>query len=147
MHVDASTGGEERGERCSIRRAARDQLVTNNFLVLLDGDDMNEGNTRVRLLFGSSSILFFFVDSRDVFYPIDRENRENRSSIRVRDQVSLQAFWEDQKRQRMGCSIESRFLDCNDQRLFDQKAIDVAVTPHDTEILPVHLVTGTFFVF
>ena len=47
----------------------------------------------------------------------------------------------------MGSSIESRFMGSNDQRLFDQKAIDVAVTPHDTEILPVHLVTGTFFVF
>ena len=75
-----------------------------------------------------------------------REQRE-RSSIRVRDQVSFQAFWEDQKRHRMGGSIESKFIGSNDQRLFDQKAIDVAVTPHDTEILPVHLVTGTFFVF
>ena len=35
----------------------------------------------------------------------------------------------------------------NDQRLFDQKAVDVVVTPHNSEILPVHVVTGRFFVF
>ena len=63
MHVNVGTEEGQRGERCSIRRAARDQLVTNNLLVLLDGDDMNEGNTRVRLLFGSSSIFFFSFDS------------------------------------------------------------------------------------
>ena len=61
--------------------------------------------------------------------------------------MSFQAFWEDQKRHRIGSSIESRLIGYNDQRRFDQKAIDVVVTPHDTEILPVHLVTGTFFVF
>ena len=42
MHVNVGTEEEERAERCSIRRAARDQLLTNNLLVLLDGDDMNE---------------------------------------------------------------------------------------------------------
>ena len=77
MFVNVGTEEERRGERCSIRRAARDQLVTNNLLVLLDDDDMNGGNTCVRLLFGSSSVFFFyFLASRDVFHAIDRENRE-----------------------------------------------------------------------
>ena len=43
MHDNVGTEEEERGETCSIRRAARDQLVMNNLLVLLDGDNMNEG--------------------------------------------------------------------------------------------------------
>ena len=54
MFVNVGTEEERTGERCSLRRAARDQLVTNNLLVLLDGGDMNEGNSRVLLLFGSS---------------------------------------------------------------------------------------------
>ena len=59
MHVTVGTEEEQRGERCWIRRAARDPMVTNNLLVLADGDNMNEGNTRVRLLFRSSSVLLF----------------------------------------------------------------------------------------
>ena len=42
MHFNVGTEEEERGERCSIRGAARDPMVTNDLLVLLDGDDMNE---------------------------------------------------------------------------------------------------------
>ena len=44
-------------------------------------------------------------------------------------------------------TIESRFMSINDQRLFDQKAIDVAVTSNDSKIYPVHVMTGCFFVF
>ena len=35
----------------------------------------------------------------------------------------------------------------NDQRLFDQKAVDVVVSPQNTKILPVHVMARTFFVF
>jgi hypothetical protein len=63
MHVNLGTEEEERGERCSIRRAARDQLVTNNLLILLDGGDMNQGSMRVLLLLEWSSVLFFSFDS------------------------------------------------------------------------------------
>ena len=40
--------------------------------------------------------------------------------------MSFQAFWKDQKRHRMGGTIEPRFMSLNDQRLFDQNTIDVA---------------------
>ena len=41
--------------------------------------------------------------------------------------MSFQAFWKDQKRYRMSGTIEPRFMSLNDQRLFDQKAVDVDV--------------------
>ena len=42
MHVNVGTEEEERGERYSIRRTARDQLLMNDRLFLPDGDDMKE---------------------------------------------------------------------------------------------------------
>ena len=56
------------------------------------------------------------------------------------------AFWKDQKLPRMGGSIEPRFLSLSNQRLSDQKALDVVVTPHDPKVLSVHGVTGCCFV-
>jgi hypothetical protein len=47
----------------------------------------------------------------------------------------------------MGSSIESRFTHSNDQRLFDQKVLDVVVTPNNSKVLLVHMVTSCFFVF
>ena len=47
----------------------------------------------------------------------------------------------------MSGTIESRFMGLYDQRLFDQKAVDVIVTPNDSKVLPVHVMTGCFFVF
>ena len=47
----------------------------------------------------------------------------------------------------MDGSIESRFMSLNDQRLLDQKAVDVVVTPNNAKVLPVHMMTGMFFVF
>ena len=41
--------------------------------------------------------------------------------------MPFQAFWNDQKRYRMSGTIEPRFMCPNDQRLFDQKAVDVAL--------------------
>jgi hypothetical protein len=61
--------------------------------------------------------------------------------------MPFQAFWKDQERHRMRGSIEPRFMSPNDQRLFDQKAVDVVVTLNDSKVLPVHMVTGCFFVF
>ena len=47
----------------------------------------------------------------------------------------------------MGGSIELRFMSLNDQPLFNQKAVDVVVTPHNSKILPVHVMIRRFFVF
>ena len=41
--------------------------------------------------------------------------------------MPFQAFWKDQKRNRMSGTIEPRFMSPNDQRLIDQKAVDVAL--------------------
>ena len=47
----------------------------------------------------------------------------------------------------MSGTIEPRFMCLNDQRLFDQKAVDDIVTPNDSKVSPVHVMTGCFFVF
>ena len=44
-------------------------------------------------------------------------------------------------------TVEPRFTSPNDQRLFDQKAIDVVVMPNDAKVVPVHVMIGCFFVF
>jgi hypothetical protein len=41
--------------------------------------------------------------------------------------MPFQAFWKDQERHRMCGTIEPRFMCPNDQRLFDQKAVDVVL--------------------
>jgi hypothetical protein len=44
-------------------------------------------------------------------------------------------------------TIELMSMCPNDQRLFGHKTIDVVVTPYDSKVLPVHVVTVCFFVF
>ena len=113
------------------------------------GDDVNRTNVCGFSFYSCcrhrSSSSSFLCSSLRSTRSIERQRAS--SSIRVRNQVSFQAFWKDQERHRIGGSIESRFVRSNDQRLLDQEAVDDVVTPHDAKVLPVHVVTVLFFVF
>lgn len=47
----------------------------------------------------------------------------------------------------MGCPIESRFICSDDQRLLDQQALVVIVTPQDSKVPPVHFMASILYVF
>ena len=52
--------------------------------------------------------------------------------------MPFQAFWKDQERHRMRGTIHSRVMCSNDQRLFDQKVVNVVVMPK--QIVSSHIV-------
>ena len=86
----------------------------------------------------SSSSLF--VTSSTHSTERERESKEKGYPFELEAKYRLQAFWKDQERHRLASSIDLRFMGCNDQRLFDQTAIDAVVTPQDAKLLSVHAV-------